>query len=290
MIRTAPALVLLLLLTGCVAMPKYVALSPETKSGLGEVRATSFVVQDEIIVVAQPSGVAAAVGGGLIAALIDSSIAKGRQAEIQSRIEPFYDAVDDFDFRREFWITLVPYLQRSYPVKVADVKTAMMAMTRVDHDKVLAGLPAGKGFMLIGTGYRFTPDYTRLTMLTGVDIWSGGRKEAPQEPVYSNLFVYQSAPLAAADGDPLQQWGANAGRLYRERVKEGIAETVRMFALDMEHPRFSDRQNDAGAKAITVRQVNDFGATLEVTGSVLYEDASRVTVRNSDGRLLSLPR
>lgn len=286
MIRRLCTLLAPSLLAGCISLPTYVPLAPEARSSLGDVRATSLIVQDEVIVVAQNPGVSRAMGGGLIAAVIDSNIAKGRQSEIQARIEPFYESVDDIDFRKEFWSAVVPYLKGSYPVKIGEVRTTALGITRAELDKIKESLAPGTGFMLVGTSYRFTPDYSQLNIATAVNIWRAGQKD----PAYSNIFTYQSRAVSIEDGDPLRQWGADAGKRYREAIGEGVAEVVKMMRLDMQYPRLADGQQAAGFNTVSLQHVNALGAKAELSGPALEEQPRRVIVRNQQGRLFSLPR
>ena len=281
---------LLLPLGGCLSMPKYVPLDPVEQKDLKQIRAQSSISQDEIIVVARNSNVSAAMGGGLLGALIDSSIAKNRQKGIQDTIEPFYAATDDVDFRKDFWAALLSTLKQSYPVKVTDVKTSPLVLTRAEHEKLLAELPPGDGYSYVGTRYTFTPDYSRLEIYTGIDIWRAGKPE----PIYSNLFHYQSKPVPAGI-DPMKLWSENNGRLYRETVAEGIGETMKMLKLDMQFPQqpasgTGTATAPTAAKTVTLKKLGLAGP-IDVTGNTLDEQTTRVVLRNAaDGRLLSLPR
>jgi len=284
MYRRVLVFLVMLPLGGCISMPHYIPLDTAAPNRPTEITALTFIPQDEIVVTAQSAGVAQAAGGGLLMALIDSSIAKGRQEKIQAAIEPFYAAVDDVDFRAQYWSAIGSYLKQSFPLKVADVKTTPLVMTRDEHEKQLAALPASKAFMLIGTRYSFTPDFTRLEVITGIDVWRGGGKS---EPIYSNLFRYQSSAVGNGD-DSMKLWSENSGKLYRAAIKEGVAETVKMLDLDMRYPQLNKDQK-SGRQMSTAKYVQAPSA-LQVTGPALDEQPARIVLRHSDGRLYSLPR
>ena len=257
-------LLALLPLAGCIAMPQYVPLDPGVRTGLRDIRAVSVIYQDEILLSATSPGVAAAAGGGLLAALAESQIAKGRQSEIQAIIEPFYASVDDVDFRKAFWAAVVPELRRQYAGKALDLKTTAAVINMAERSKLVSALPVGKAFLYLATRYSFTPDFSRLDVVTSIDLWRGGQPD----PAYSNVFNYQSAGIGATGTGAIALWSRENASRYRALLDEGVAETVRMLRLDAQFPR---------AKGAEQRKV-------------LEQQASRMVVRNPDGRLHSLPR
>jgi|CXWL01.1.fsa_nt_gi hypothetical protein len=274
-------------LAGCIAIPAYVPLDPAVQGSLKDMRVTSAIPQDEVYLSAASPGVVAAAGGGLIAALIESNIAKGRQEEIQGIIEPFYAAVDDVDFRAMFWAALLPELQKLHGGRIAELKTTAAALSFRERFQHLPGsLPPGRSFMYLGTQYQFSPDFSRLSVSTTIDLWRGGDKE----PLYSNIFNYQSAPVAAAGAGAIKLWSADGGRLYRSLLAEGAGETAKMLRLDAAHPRFkgADQGLPGGARSLEARKASP--GLPAVSGPVLDEQPTRVVVRNTDGRLYSLPR
>lgn len=273
-------------LAGCIAMPQYVPLEPGVQSSLKEVRVVSAISQDEIFLSAANPGVAQAAGGGLIAALIDSQIAKGRQDEIQKIIDPFYVAVDDVDFRKMYWDAVLPELQKIHAGRIAEIKTTAAVISYTERGKLLGALPAGKAFMYMATRYSFTPDFSRLNVITSIDLWRGGQPE----PAYSNVFYYQSAPVTDKGASAIALWGKDAGSLYRSVLAESVAETAKMLRLDAEHPRIkgADQRLPGSSRTIEARKAGPEGPA--VTGPALEELPARVVVRNTDGRLHSLPR
>ena len=257
-------LLALLPLAGCVAMPQYVPLDPAVQTSLRDIRAVSAIYQDEIFLAAASPGVAQAAGGGLLAALAESQIAKGRQSEIQAIIEPFYASIDDVDFRKTFWAAVVPELRKQYAGKALDLKTTAAVINMAERSKLVAALAAGKAFLYMATRYSFTPDFSRLEVVTSIDLWRGGQAE----PVYSNVFNYQSVGIGATGSGAIALWGRENAHRYRALLDEGVAETVRMLRLDAQFPR---------PKGAEQRKV-------------LEQQSSRMVVRNPDGRLHSLPR
>ena len=95
------------------------ALEPATKQKLNEVKVLSVLPQDEVIVRAETYGASAALGGGLIGAMIDSKVAEGRQNTVQGMMASFYGSVDDFDYRPSFQKALSATLSTHMPGKFA---------------------------------------------------------------------------------------------------------------------------------------------------------------------------
>jgi hypothetical protein len=263
-----------LLLSAC-AGPTRVALTPEVRQQLTDVSAKSIVWQDEVVVQAANPGATAALGGGLIGALIDSSVSEGRQNTIQAMINPFYAAVDDVDFRKDLWSALDTSFKGDYALKLNGfTKTALRS-----NKNPAADLPKGRSVLLVNTEYTLTPDYSRLNMTTWATVWQSG----VDKPVYLNQFIYQSSATGAGNTESIKQWSANKGERYRNVIAEGIAETVAMLKLDLA----SGATDSAQAKSVVLKKV-DGAATLNVTGPVLSEQSGRVIARHSDGHVYSL--
>ncbi|MES2536669.1 MAG: hypothetical protein V4632_12435 [Pseudomonadota bacterium] len=286
MIKKIFLLLLPLFLVACSNLPKYVAMDSRTKSSLGEVGILSVIPQDEIIVVAANPGVTAAMGGGLIGALIDSQIAKNRQNDIQKVVEPFYAAIDDVDFRKLMWAAFAPSLHTAFDGKISEIRNTPLSMTPQERDQRIASLAPGKSFMYIGSNYSFTRDLTQLNVITSVDLWTGGRPEQ----VYSNVFNYRSAAVENKTA-PMTAWADDGGKRYRAAIGESIREMVGMFQVDLKHPRLEgvDQGRSAPVRNVTV-PIASGAYPLTITGPVLAEQGNRIIVRHADGRLYSLSR
>jgi hypothetical protein len=281
-------LLLLLPLAGCITVPQYVAMDSSTKDNLKTIKVVTAVQQDEIIVVAENPGASAAMGGGLIGALIDSHIAKGRQVELQATIDPLYAAIDDVDFRKELWASLAPQLQALYPERITEIKTTAVVMTRNQKDELVAKLPAGSALMYLSTSYSFTPDFSALKVATSVDLWASNSKDKENKPVYSNVFFYLSAPVRG--GMAINAWAKDGGKEYRAAVRESIAETLKMLQLDLKYPRINqvDQGLAAGTKSLSIRPAST--PQFLISGPALDDQPTRVVLRNTDGRLYSITR
>jgi hypothetical protein len=279
-------LLALLPLAGCIAVPQYVPLEPRNESAIKDMRLLSVIHQDEIYLSAASPGVVAAAGGGLIAAVIESQIAKSRQDEIQSIVKPFYASIDDVDFRKAYWPPVLAEFQKLHGAKIAETKTTAAVLPFTERSKLPASLAAGKGLLYLQTRYSFTPDFAALEIVTSADLWVGGQ----QDLAYSQVFTYQSADVGRTGRDAIALWGANGGKQYRAMLDEGIAETTRMIRLEAAHPRIKgvDQKMPGSDRSIDVRKAGPRGPAI--TGPLLAQQPGRVVVRNTDGRLFSLPR
>ncbi|MDR7306288.1 hypothetical protein [Rhodoferax saidenbachensis] len=270
-----------LLLSACASAPTRTALSADAKKELSRTEAHIFVPQDEVIVRAQAGGVSAAMGGGLIGALIDSNIAKGRQNTIQGALEPFYASVDDVDVRKHLVNALSAGLGSDFAINVDTVRGSAVALVGSALDAKKAALQPGKGFMQIGTTYTFSPDFSRLNMSTHVDLWQGGKSV----PVYSNNFFYQSAAVSNSGADALGLWSKDNGERYRKAVSQAADQIAKMIRMDISAPS----TESAPAKSLTVASM-DAPGTFKITGPVLDTQADRTIMRNADGFLYSVPQ
>jgi hypothetical protein len=279
-------LLALLPLAGCIALPQYVPLEPRNESAIRDMRLLSVIHQDEIYLSAASPGVVAAAGGGLLAAVIESQIAKSRQDEIQSIVKPFYASIDDVDFRKTFWPPVLAEFQKLHGAKITETKTTAAVLPFAERSKMQTSLAAGKGLLYLQTRYSFTPDFAALEVVTSADLWVGGQ----QDLAYSQVFTYQSADIGRIGRDAIGLWGSNGGKQYRAALDEAIAETARMIRLEAAHPRIKglDQKLPGSDRSIDVRKAGVRGPAI--TGPLLAQQTGRVVVRNTDGRLFSLPR
>lgn len=272
-------------LGGC-AVPLRVSLTPEQRAEIRELDTRVIIVQDEVIVDVKASQSAAAgVGFGLIGALItttiDSKVTNSRVQAVQDLMGPFYAAIEDVDFRQEFDAAVRPALA-SYAIKVGRVETTPLGLSDARLRQWRDGLQAGQRLMVVVPRYTLSSDFRTFDAETWVTLW---QKDGPDQPVNRGVLRYQSAPMGPGAEASVQAWSANDARLFREVMREAIAETMLMVRLDLD-------LTDTAAKADRQRDFaylnNGDAATL--TGTVVQERADRVVVLAADGRLHSLPK
>lgn len=267
MFRNITAAALALLLTACGSIPARIALEPATKQNLKEVKVLSVLGQDEVIVRAEAFGASAALGGGLIGAVIDSKVAESRQNTLQDLMAPFYQSVDDYDFRTRFEQALAAALKENTPVKFAPLERSALIPMQRDITSHVAALPAGSGQMYVFTTYNFTGDFGRLDVKTYVEMKMPG----VDVPVFKNTYTYQSRQSGAVHADSIKAWSNNTGASYRATMDEAVSELVKMLQLDL------------AASAAEPKAADKFNV------SVLASSATRKITRDAIGNLLSEP-
>lgn len=270
-----------LALGACSTVPNRIPLDANAKKDLSATSAYVHVGQDEIIVRAEASNVSGAMGGGLIGALIDSSIAKGRQETIQSSIEPFYSAVDDLDVRNKLVASLRTALVENFAVKVTAVDGATYRLYGPALEEKRSALKPNTGFLQIGMDYSFSQNFQRLSVKTHVELWRGGMAT----PIYTNDLHYQSAPVGRGGADSLNAWSDSKGAKYRQAIDEAVIEIVSMLKMDaVATPTDATPTKQATASMIVG------SISTNITGPVLDSKPGRQVIRNSNGSLYSLPQ
>jgi hypothetical protein len=280
LIRILIAGALGLALTACGTAPTRIAFEPAVKQKLAEVKVLSALPQDEIIVHAEAFGATAAMGGGLIGAFIDSKVAESRQNTIQNSMDPFYAAVDDFDFRARFERALAAEIGGNRAIKFAAVENLSQGMLRADVDARIAALGAGGGLMQMYTSYTFTGDFRRLILTTRVELKLPGA----DKPAFANHFFYQSTPVGNGGAESILAWSQNNGERYRTTADEAIQQMMQMFQIDLA----ASAADATTAPKVSLTMAGP--APITITGPVLASKLGRTILRHTDGRMYSLPQ
>jgi len=274
------------IVSGCANMRTYVPLDSNIQQQNLNVSVRSVITQDEIIVTAENPGVAAAAGGGLIAAVIDSAVASERQLKIQNTIEPFYGSIDDVDFRVIYKDMLDKTLLEIPALKVTEVVVTPQILTIDDRNALIVAMPLTQGLMHISTRYSFSNDYSTLRLVSLVDIWQGGNTE---KPAYSNNFYYISNPVPTAGENTINTWGLNNGERYRAAINEAAIEIASMLRIDLNNTSQADSASTEKSDLRPGEPQLFFGLPVKTSGKLLRNESNRAIVRNDDGRLISLP-
>jgi len=98
MLRFWLALPVLMLFGACAPFHRPLAVADRDK--VQEVDVRVVVAQESFMFSAQPPGVSAATGGGLIGALIDSSVQQSRQKDMSAEVQAIVGPLLDYDARR----------------------------------------------------------------------------------------------------------------------------------------------------------------------------------------------
>ncbi|VVE65476.1 hypothetical protein PCA31118_02025 [Pandoraea captiosa] len=283
-LRFIAALALALLLSAC-GTPMRVSMTPEQRSKITELTAHVVVVQDEVIAAVQPSNAASiALGGGLIGAIIDSKVTNSRVNDSQQLLGPFYAAIEDVDYRKEFNESIAQGLS-GYAIKVGKITTTPRSLTGPTLARLRNELQPGQALLIIIPRYTLTMDFRSFDSESVVSIWVKSDGSNTITPAQRGVLHYQSALIGPGGKASLALWGAQNGAKFREIVRESIAETVRMVMLDIEIAE------DTATKTGPVKTFSyNTGASVDtVQGTVLKEGDARAIVLGADKKLYSLP-
>jgi hypothetical protein len=280
------ALVLTAALLGGCAIPMRVALTPEQRASISELNTKVVVVQDEVIVdVKSPGAAGAGMAFGLIGALIstsiDSSVTNSRVKTAQDLMGPFYLAIEDVDFRKEFNDAIRPGLA-GYPIKVANVATTPVGLSNTQLRVWRDELKPGQSLMLVAPRYLLSADFRTLDTETWVTLW---KKEGDDKPINRGVLRYQSAPMGPGDKDSILEWSANNAAAFRAAIKEAVSETVQLIRTDLDVAGTADKPE--GNRDFDVMRD---GQQTTLKGRLISEGPNRWVALGADGKIYSLPK
>ncbi|HSH73296.1 MAG TPA: hypothetical protein VK974_09590 [Methylophilaceae bacterium] len=272
----------MLLLTACAGVTR-VPLDKDASSKLTNVESRIMIPADEIIVRAKASNISAAMGGGLIPALIDASVTKSRQTELEKIATPFYDKTDSIDFRTVFSDAFKANIndQKSLPAMNLSVSTRGFSKSALDEKKTK--LSAGEGFMGMRIWYEFTSDLRSI--IVAADTWLVTNDKADYK--YKNTFVYLSKPVEEAN--PLGAWAQDNGKTLAETFAESAKQIAVMLKQDLEAPT-NEILFASLAKQEKTKVVVPTYPLLGGDGYLLEQSDQRKTVRLESGIVYSVPK
>jgi hypothetical protein len=272
------------LLLGACAAPMRSSLTPEQRGKLTELTAHVIVVQDEVIAAVQASNVSAGLGGGLIGAIIDSKVTNSRVNESQQALGPFYAAIEDVDYRKEFNDSIERGLS-GYPIKVGQFATTPRALSNDRLQQLRNDLQPGQALLIIVPRYTLTMDFRSFDSESVVTIWLKPDASNSNMPSQRGVLHYQSAPMGPGGKESLAMWGQNNAAAFRDVMRESITETVRMVMLDIDVAS-TTAEEPSNLKSFPFNAGTAMG---EVKGQVLKAGSGRAILLGTDKKLYSLP-
>ena len=271
---------LTLLLAAC-ASPARVNLSPEQRSSIKELNAHVIVVQDEVIAAVQPSQVSLTTGGGLIGAMIDSSVTNSRVKESQKIMGPFYAEIENVDYRTIFNDTIREEL-KSYPIAVSKVMTSPQSLNQSELRNATKTLAQDEALLIIAPSYTLTMDFRSFDATAIVSMWT---KSGELKPVYRGVLHYQSPAFGPGGKDSIALWGADGAKQFQGTMHESVAEIMKMIRMDV---NFTAPQEKSGESSLFAFNTGAGNGTIK--GRLLSENAGRIIVIGDNGTLYSLPK
>ena len=271
-------------LSGC-AMPARIVLQPEQREAITDLQVQVIIAQDEVHAAVEPPNVSRALGGGLIGAMIDASIANSRSKDAQQSLLPFYAAIEGVDFRKEFTHAVLRELPK-YPIKVSVVSVTPGEPGAEALKAMRSALRPGQALLVLAPRYSLSVDRRQLNLQLAQVIWdrlddkasSSGRAR----PVHRSLSRYHAQPLGAGGEESLNLWRANDAALFRAAIQDAIAEAIAMALVDLRVPAVSSDDHEFSYV--------EEGNSSSMWGLLVEQTPSRVRFLGSDYFLHSVPR
>ena len=286
-LRSVATLSVALLLGACASVPMRTNLTPEQRSRISDLDARIIVVQDEVIVdVKASSNSAAGAAGGLIGAIIvstiDSKVTNNRVNESQATLGPFYAAIEDVDYRKQFTEAISAGLS-AYPIKVGSFTATPRALTNSALKQMRKQLRPGQALLIVSPHYTLSSDFRSFDAESVITIWFDDDTE---RPLQRGILHYQSAPVGPGGKESIALWSAQDAAQFRQVLRESIDETLRMAMLDVDTPPDTDATK---SQPVSAFPFNAGGKDTEIKGRVVNAGATRAIVLGPDQKLYSLP-
>ena len=259
----------------------------------------------EIATDIHPSNVSAVTGGGLIGAIVDTSIDHSRAKDAEKAVIPLRNALVGYDLGQDFSDAL-----RAELAKIDWLKNVSVDTRHLPNNKALTAWvkDANTDVVLVAdTDYRLTPDFDAITLRVVVSLHAHApalaknaiEKDYLPPVLYFNVFATTiPLPVAIAKGkldECATFWAADGGKLAREALGQAIPELAKMLAFDLQQPGTQDNalyKAPPGADkwAVLVPATPGVPQQLMMEGYVVHQEGSRVWVRLPGGQLVSTKR
>ncbi|MDO9405175.1 MAG: hypothetical protein Q7T87_14170 [Polaromonas sp.] len=196
-----------------------------------------IVPQQGFTISAASPGVGVAMGGGLIGAIIDSSMQSSAQRGMRADLVNFYNRVQGFDFQAEVGKTLAGPMP-AMPFKVQDYRLREITLRSGEQDQAVTATAKGPAYVRLQTAYGVDAALERFTVSSFVVIWQNGRKE---ESYKGHLVSHVRIPAGTRD-EKLAFLEKNDNGFLREETARAVTQLFSMLSLDL-----NERARPAGA-------------------------------------------
>lgn len=271
-------------LQGCVSGVTRTPLSSQSAGAIKQANSYNLVIQDEIRPAVTLSNVTGAMGGGLIPALIDSSINKSRNRSAQQVMAGFYDATEDHDFRAHLATDLNAAIAGALPLKVTQAPAEFVLLSNQERERRIAALAPDEAMVYTSSFYMFVDQSKRFVTESQVFVYTKPAKPSKNtKPVFFNRFVYMSKPLGEGNENSIAAWSANKGAEFRAEVGNSTAAIADMIAMDI-----NSRKDKYCGKPVKA-SVMQMGQFLSINATLVEEKGDRAWVQEANGALVSVP-
>lgn len=273
---------LAILLQACVTVPQYTPMTADTQQAIQTLEVYNVVVQDEVRPAVETSNVTGAMGGGLIAAAIDSSINDSRANSARDLTDQFYISTEDVDYRMLLAQALNPVFanyKHMNPRESAEV----LAMQDKQIKQKVASLKQGEAFMFLTTFYAFVDEFKLLQTRTTAYLYVGnGGQMDYQKASYKNDFLYQSPTVGAGGASSIALWSADNGALFRQQLTYSLQSLQSNMRYDMQ-----PLGKEPCLNTMTFAYPTPIGE-LNLTGNTVKTAGDNSVLRTKDGALYTL--
>jgi len=223
----------LFLLLGSLAIgcaPVHIPLTAEDAAKVGPTRVHASISQEEVTAIVDKSYVGLVGGGGWLLAFVDAAVESNRASAANKLIEPIRRDVSDFDFRAQFFAALEKTLRGIEAIKLAKFEPTVKPLNDKDRPALRKQIPED-AYLSVATRYELTGDFQALWVITETSLWLRDEEDA----AYLAKYHYYMPPIAPEKDSEAAAaaWAANRGAALRAALNEGIAETMKMFSLDL---------------------------------------------------------
>jgi hypothetical protein len=233
LLRVMACVVLLGALYGCAAQRPM--LNEQTRAKLGSTDVVLQVNQEEIYAQIEHSKAAQYGGGGLILALIDVAIDHSRASTAEKAVEPYRNALVNYDFRAK----MQAELEKSLAGPGFSVRSIKRLQPATKSNSSPEPLPQDGSLLQVTSRYSFTPDFSAVVVAADavISVPQDGKAKIVH---YQTYFVSKPAPAGTASMQ--DKWTANDGAALRIALDEGVVELVGHMHNALSVPGLQARQ------------------------------------------------
>ena len=276
LLQKVSGLLIALSLQACVSGPKYTPMTEETKQAVSSAKFYNLVLQDEIKPDVVVSNGGAAVGG-LIGAMVDSSVNDSRATEARGGIQPLYDQIADIDHRVTLASALNPVLSKHFNVANLKDSAATILVSDKELKSQIKALKPGEALFFTSSFYQFRAQSKMLQALTQVFMFMRNDKPDVNKPNFYSMFTYQSPLVGNGGEDSINLWAADNAKLFREQLQKSATEIANALDYQMQTPL-----NEVCLKGAEVKVPNALGMA-KAKGNVFEENETMSKLRSTQG-------
>lgn len=280
--------VILSILSGCGTLNR-VGLQKDSIPKSSEARL--IIPQDEIIIRSKPSNISTALGGGLIPALIDASITKSRQTELEKISTPFYNETAGIDLRTIFFEEFKTAFELQKTLPDTKLVVTSRALSKGTMKDLQSKLSPDDSLMAIRIWHEFSSDAKKVIVIAGA--YMG--QSAKEDPVYRNMIFYLSKSAEVGEGDsPFVYWSENKGERLKQVYSSSASIVAKLLVEDLASSSNEEIKATHSDKEKTKVAIPPFNqqvmftplngiVRLSESGYVMAEDDTKKIIRGDSG-------